>query len=159
MQKPHLRRGGADAVGEATIILLALLQSAVITLLAKPIIQIMCGSDYGVSVNALRIIVWFSTFSYLGAVRDIWILAEKKQKYLWIINLSGAAANVLLNAVLIPLWGVNGAAAASLITQFFTNVIMGWILRPIRPSNRLMLQSLSIPFLSSLLKNIKAKEP
>lgn len=143
----------------AVIILLALLQSAVITVLAKPIIQIMCGSDYGVSVNALRIIVWFSTFSYLGAVRDIWILAEKKQKYLWIINLSGAAANVLLNAVLIPLWGVNGAAAASLITQFFTNVVMGWILRPIRPSNRLMLQSLSIPFLSSLLKNIKAKEP
>lgn len=139
----------------AVIICLALLQSAVITLLAKPIIHIMCGADYGVSVNALRIVVWFSTFSYLGAVRDIWILAEKKQKYLWIINLSGAAANVLLNAVLIPLWGVNGAAIASLVTQFFTNVIMGWIIRPISPSNQLMLQSLSWKFLSSQRKEMR----
>lgn len=143
----------------AVIIILALLQSVLIAVLAEPVIRILYGTEYGMSVIALRIIVWFSTFSYMGAVRDIWILAEKKQKYLWIINLSGAAANVLLNAVLIPLWGVNGAAAASLITQFFTNVIMGWILRPIRPNNRLMLQSLSLPFLSSLLKNIKAKEP
>lgn len=139
----------------AVIIALALLQSAVVTVLAKPIVHIMCGTEYGVSVVALRIIVWFSTFSYLGAVRDIWILAEKKQKYLWVINLSGAAANVILNAVLIPFFGVNGAAAASLVTQIFTNVIMGWIIKPISPSNQLMLQALSWRFISSLLNKPK----
>jgi Na+-driven multidrug efflux pump len=94
----------------------------------------------------------------LGAVRDIWILAEKKQKYLWIINLSGAAANVILNAVLIPIWGVNGAAVASLMTQIFTNVVMGWIVRPISPSNRLMLQSLSFKFMASQLKSLKSRK-
>ena len=139
------------------IIGLALLQSAGITLLARPIVLIMCGSQYGPSVSALRIVVWFSTFSYLGAVRDVWILAEKKQQYLWIINLSGAMANVLLNAVLIPVWGANGAAVASLVTQFFTNVIMGWIIRPISPSNRLMLQSLDIRFVFAQLKSLKIK--
>ena len=143
----------------AVIILLALLQSAVIAVLAKPIIWILYGAKYGASVDALRIIVWFSTFSYLGAVRDIWILAEKKQKYLWMINLSGATANVILNAILIPIYGVNGAAAASLITQIFTNVIMGWILRPIRPSNRLMFQSLNLKFIFSQVKNLKSGKP
>ena len=118
----------------------------------------MCGSQYDPSVSALRIVVWFSTFSYLGAVRDVWILAEKKQQYLWIINLSGAMANVILNAVLIPLRGANGAAAASLVTQVFTNVIMGWIIRPIRPSNRLMLQSLNVRFISAQLKSLRKKE-
>lgn len=142
----------------AVIIGLALLQSAGISLLAKPIIWIMCGSQYDPSVSALRIVVWFSTFSYLGAVRDVWILAEKKQQYLWIINLSGAMANVILNAVLIPLRGANGAAAASLVTQVFTNVIMGWIIRPIRPSNRLMLQSLNVRFISAQLKSLRKKE-
>lgn len=140
----------------AVIIALALLQSAVVAALAKPIIWILYGTEYGTSVDALRIVVWFSTFSYLGAVRDVWILAEKKQKYLWIINLSGAAANVILNAILIPIWGVNGAAAASLVTQIFTNVVMGWIIRPIRPSNRLMLQSLNVKFIASQLKSIKS---
>lgn len=139
----------------AVIIALALLQSAFIAVLAKPVIWILYGTEYGTSVNALRIVVWFSTFSYLGAVRDVWILAEKKQKYLWIINMSGAAANVILNAILIPIWGVNGAAAASLVTQFFTNVVMGWVIRPISPSNRLMFQALSPQFIASQLKSIR----
>lgn len=139
----------------AVIILLALLQSAAITALAKPVIWILYGTEYSASVETLRIIVWFTTFSYLGAVRDIWILAENKQKYLWIINLSGAATNVILNAALIPMQGVNGAAVASLITQIFTNVIMGWIIRPISPANRLMVQSLNFKFICSQIKKIR----
>lgn len=138
----------------AVIILLALFQSAVITVFAKPIVLVMYGKEYTTAINALRIVVWFSTFSYLGAVRDIWILAEKKQRYLWIINLSGAAANVVLNAVLIPVYGVNGAAIASLVTQIFTNVIMGWIIRPISQCNRLMTQSLNIKFICSQVKKM-----
>ena len=58
-------------------------------------------------------------FSYLGSVRNVWMLAENKQKYLWIINLSGALGNVILNLILIPIMGVNGAAVASLCTQIF----------------------------------------
>ena len=76
-------------------------------------------------------------------VRNIWILAENKQKYLWIINLSGALANVALNAVLIPSMGSDGAAWASLVTQMFTNVVTGFLIRPIRRNNRLMFQSLN----------------
>lgn len=136
----------------SVIIVLALIQSAVITAFSKLIVGILYGPAYHASVNALRIVVWFSTFSYLGAVRDVWILAENKQKYLWMINLSGATANVVMNAVLIPLYGVNGAAMASLITQFFTNVIMGWVIRPISPSNKLMFQSLRIGFIQSYLR-------
>ena len=131
----------------AIVIILALLQSGCITLLAKLIVGILYGSQYGESVSTLRIVVWYTTFSYMGAVRDIWILSEEKQKYLWIINLSGATANILLNAVLIPLYGIKGAAFASLFTQIFTNVVTGWIIPAIRPSNRLMLQSLNPKFI------------
>lgn len=133
----------------AIIIILALLQSGLITLLSKSIVTILYGSEYGRTVQALQIVVWYTTFSYLGAVRDIWILAENKQKYLLAINLSGAAANVLLNAVLIPHCGINGAAAASLVTQIVTNVMTGWIIPAIRPSNWLMMQSLHPKFLLS----------
>ena len=136
----------------AIIIGLALLQSVVICLFSKLIVGILYGSAYGASVSALRIVVWYTTFSYLGAVRDIWILAENKQRYLWIINLSGAGVNVALNAVLIPFCGINGAAIASLITQIFTNVILGWIIKAIRPSNQLMVQSLMPRFICSQLR-------
>ena len=138
----------------ASVIILALLQSGFITILAKLIIAILYGNEYGETVNTLRIVVWYSTFSYMGAVRDIWILSEGKQKYLLGINLSGAIANVLLNAVLIPLCGIKGAAIASLLTQIFTNVIMGWIIPSIRPNNRLMLQSLNPKFVFFYIKKI-----
>ena len=139
----------------ATIIILALLQSGFITLLAKPIVAILYGSKYGTAVSTLRIVVWYSTFSYMGAVRDVWILSEEKQKYLWAINLSGATANILLNAILIPLYGINGAAVASLLTQMFTNVITGWIIPAIRPNNHLMLQSINPKFILFCIKKNK----
>ena len=125
------------------IIYLSLAQSIGMCVFAKLLIYILYGTDYMSAVSALRIIVWYTTFSYLGSVRNIWILQENKQKYLWIINASGALANVILNTCFIPLWGVNGAAFASLVTQIFTNVIIGFILRPIRHNNTIMFQSLN----------------
>jgi Na+-driven multidrug efflux pump len=77
-------------------------------------------------------------------VRNIWILAENKYQFLWKINLLGAISNVLLNYVLIPICGAIGAAWASLITQFFTNVIVGFMLPPIRKNNTLMIRGLNI---------------
>lgn len=125
------------------IIYLSLLQSVFITAFAGLIIRILYGVDYVPSVSALRLIVWYTTFSYVGSVRNIWILAESKQKYLWVINLTGAAANVVLNYFLIPVMGIMGAALASLITQIFTNVIIGFIIKPIRYNNRLMIKALN----------------
>lgn len=139
------------------VIYLALVQSAVIMLFSGLIVKILYGAAYAATIPALRIVVWYTTFSYLGSVRNIWILAEGKQRYLWIINLSGAVANVLLNAVLIPLWGINGAATASLVTQFFTNVVIGFIITPIHYSNRLMLRGLDFRRIGMVLKNGRNK--
>ena len=141
------------------IIYLSLLQSIVMTVFAKPIVLLTYGEQYYESIGALQIVVWYTTFSYLGSVRNIWILAYNKQKYLWVINLFGAGANVVLNVTLIPFLGIYGAAIASLVTQIFTNVIVGYILKPIRPTNAIMVSSLNpnccIEALSKLLK----KEP
>ena len=134
------------------IIYLALAQSVIMTVFAKLIIWILYGSEYGPSVLALQIVVWYTTFSYMGSVRNIWILGENKQKYLWILNLGGAVTNIILNAVLIPFWGIYGAAAASLITQFFTNVIMNVIVRPLKYNNHLIWKGLNPNLVLSLIK-------
>mgnify|MGYP000509610293 FL=1 len=122
---------------------MSLLQSLLITLLSGLIVRILYGSDYAAAVPALRIVAWYTTFSYIGSVRNIWILAEGKQKYLLFINMLGAVANVALNFLLIGKFGINGAAFASLITQIFTNVVIGFIFKDIRQNNYIMLKSLS----------------
>lgn len=143
------------AVLYCIIIYLSLAQCAVMTLLAKPIITFLYGTSYLPAAPALQIVVWYTTFAYLGTIRNIWMLAENKQKYLWVINLTGAVANVLLNYILIPIWGINGAALASLITQFFTNVIVGYIIPSIRRNNRIMVSSLNVAY---FIKKVKYKK-
>lgn len=142
----------------SVIIYFSLIQCIFMTILSPIIIKVLYGAQYGPSVAALRIVVWFTTFSYIGTVRDIWILAENKQSYLWKINAIGAITNVILNSILIPLCGINGAAIASLITQFFTNVIVGFIIKPIRENNKLLINAMKPKYFIEILvyvKNIK----
>lgn len=128
------------------VIYLSLAQCIVMTVFSKFVISLICGNAYIDGSSALMIVIWFTTFSYTGSVRNIWILSENKQKFLLFINLCGAALNVGLNFALIPSLGINGAALASLITQLFTNVFMNWIIYPIAYNNKLMFASLN-PFL------------
>lgn len=121
---------------------LSLAQSFAFTVLGKIIIGILYGADYAAAVPVFRVLVWFLAFAVMGSVRNVWILAEQKQKYLWIINLSGAVLNILLNYLLIKPLGACGAALASLMTQIFSNLILGFIWKPLRENNKLILNSL-----------------
>ncbi len=139
------------------IIYMSLAQSILMTVFARLIIRILYGAAYYSAAGALQIIVWYTTFSYLGSVRNIWILANDKQEYLWKINILGASANVFLNAILIPIIGIYGAALASLITQFFTNVVVGYILKPILPNNQIMVQGLNPRYVIEAVNKIRNK--
>ena len=131
---------------------LSLVQSMLMTALAPIIIKVLYGEQYLAAVSALQIVVWYTTFSYLGSARNIWILAEGKQKYLWQINLFGAVANVGLNAILIPIMGIDGAAIASLVTQILTNVVTGYVFTPIEGINSILLKGFNLSF---FIKNIR----
>ena len=136
---------------------LAFLQSLFVTAFAHLFIRFIYGVQYLPAVATLRIVVWYTIFSYIGLVRDIWILAQDKQRYLWRINLSGAVCNIILNSLLIPRWGINGAAVASLTSQFFTNIVMGYCIRDIRPNNELIVKSLNPRLFISTVKRFKLK--
>ena len=140
------------------IIYFSLTQSVAVTLLAKPIVHILYGGDYSLAINILQILVWYTTFSYLGGAKDIWILAENKQKYLVILNLSGAVANILLNALLIPYYGAAGAAFASLVTQIFTNIIMMVVIRELRKNVGLFVKACSLGLVLSIVRRLFNKE-
>ena len=138
---------------------LALAQGIGFTVFAGLIVKILYGVEYLPAVPVLQILVWYVAFSQMGSIRNIWILAEEKQKLLWKINLLGALMNVAVNACLIPVWGAAGAAFASLVTQVFANFVLGFLLEPIRYNNRLLLRGLDPRILTDLLRQrIKNKE-
>ena len=139
------------------VLYMGLAQSAVLTLLADPVIRILYGADYLPAIPLLRIITWYTAFSFMGSVRNIWMLAEEKQRYLWIINLSGAVLNVAGNLALIPVMGASGAAVSSVATQFFANFVLCLIVKPIRPTVRLIGKAMNPGIILEMIPRRKAK--
>lgn len=141
----------------SVIFWLALSQSVVFTVLSEWLVVFLYGESYRIAADALRIVTWFSAFSYLGSVRNIWILAQNKHHFLWIVNLVGALGNVLLNVLMIPMFGIQGAALASVLTQLLTNVGMGFLIPAYRPYNKLLIRGLhpryALTLLSAIQKN------
>lgn len=84
---------------------------------------ILYGEAYLGAVETLRIAIWFETFAMIGTARGIWILCENKNKYVKYYLGIGAVVNLILNSVLIPKFGINGAAFAALVTQITTSLI------------------------------------
>lgn len=110
-----------------------------ITILAKPIIGIMYGEAYAGAVSPLRIITWYTAFSYLGVARNAWIVCEGKQKYLKYLYGSAVVLNILFNYILIPPYGPSGAAVASLATQIGTSVVLPLMIKPLRENSLLII--------------------
>lgn len=121
---------------------LSLLQGILMSLLATVLVTIMFGVAYLPSAEILRILVWYSMFSYIGGAKDIWVLAEGKQKYLLILNISGVVVNIVMNISLIPILGPCGAAIATLCTQLLTNIVIGLTIPALRRNSVLILRSI-----------------
>lgn len=108
------------------------------------IVRILYGKDYMPAVPVLKTVTWYTAFSYLGVARNAWIVSEGKQKYLKYMYGCAAILNVIINAILIPYMGANGAALASLITQVFTSLILPFSFKEMRPNAKLMLQAIRL---------------
>jgi len=83
---------------------------------SSTIVELLYGSEYSLASKVLSIHVIASVFVFIGVSSDRWLLAEGLQKYSAINTFFGAAANVALNYLLIPRFGIEGAAWATLIS-------------------------------------------
>lgn len=130
----------------AVIIWLCLVVSLGVFLFGDLAIRILYGESYVGAASSLKILVWSETFAMIGSMRGVWILAEKKNKYVKYYLGMGAALNVLLNSLLIPRLGIVGASAATLATQIFTSMIAPMMFRGTRVHTKLVLQAVCYPF-------------
>jgi len=142
----------------SVLIYFSIIVCGVIALFAPLIIKIICGAQYFDAVFVLRIVVWMNVFSYIGTAKSIWLLAESKYKYLIILNFCGAIVNVALNFVLIPMLGATGASITTIISQFATNFLIGFLIKPIRRNSILMLKGFDLKNLKSMFSNIKGNK-
>jgi len=128
----------------SAIIWLCIFVSAVISLFSNFIICTLYGEAYRGAVGTLQIVIWCEVFSMIGSARGIWVLCEKKNKYVKYYLAIGAAVNLILNRVLIPLWGIEGAAFATLITQIVASMIAPLFYKETRIHTKYVLEAFAL---------------
>ena len=86
------------------------------TFLADWIIVILYGNDYEASATVLRIYIWAGVFTFLGVASFKWLVTENLQRYSFYVLAIGAIINIGSNLLLVPIYGINGAAVATIIS-------------------------------------------
>ena len=125
----------------AIVIYISVIVALLFMVFGELLIDILYGEEYAPAANPLRIITWYTIFSYLGVARNAWIVCTNNQKYLKYMYFGAAVMNVILNLIFIPLLGASGAALASLITQILTSIVLPCFFKPMRANVRLMIDA------------------
>jgi O-antigen/teichoic acid export membrane protein len=85
------------------------------------IINFVFGSEYAGATTAFKIMVLTILATFPGTIIGNYIIAYDKQKGLTFYILLGSLGNVIFNYLLIPIWGIAGAALATLLVQIIYN--------------------------------------
>ncbi len=81
------------------------------------------GEDYLSSVSIMRIHIWTLLLTFTAAVLSRWLIVEKLTRFSILRHSIGVVINIILNFLLIPKFGGEGAAYASIVSLLFAVVI------------------------------------
>ncbi|MDD8344964.1 flippase [Escherichia coli] len=87
------------------------------------IIEFMLGANYKDGVGVLSIHVITNLFICLGISQSLWIVNERKGTFILYKSITGLVVSVIANIILIPLYGIKGAAIASVLSQITASTI------------------------------------
>ena len=91
-------------------------------ILGRPIIDLLYGSEYAAALPSFVILMLSMVAAFPSVLIANAIFAHDKQKGFLIYALVGVFGNIILDLILIPIWGITGAAAATLINQVLINI-------------------------------------
>lgn len=96
--------------------------SILVYLFAEQFIGFTFGEEYIRVVGIIKIYIWSLLFVFIGQVLSRWLIIEELTNFSIVRHMLGLLTNVILNLKLIPIYGSEGAAIASLISLFIANV-------------------------------------
>lgn len=127
---------------------LFVLLAAPLVLWPQTIVKLLYGASFS---GAAAILPWLALrlfFANLGTIRGLYIANTGRFVQDLISAGSGALLNCVLNALLIPRFGVAGAIGASMASFAVTVFAFDWIFPTLRPNARMMARALAFPWRS-----------
>lgn len=128
------------------LFLVAVAVAIAVTLVAEPLISMLFGAEYRGASSVLTIHIWGGVFIFMRALFSRWILIENALMFSLITQGLGALFNIGLNLLLIPGYGAEGAAMATVISYAIASYGALLLHHKTRPVFFMMTRSLFSPF-------------
>lgn len=116
------------------------------------IIILLFGEAYRASASVLVIHIWSSLFVFSGILAGRWLVAMSLQNVLMVSTLIGVVVNICLNYLMIPIYGIQGAAWATLVAQFVSSVLVHFFHPEARKFFWMQLSAISLLSLRQMLR-------
>lgn len=96
-----------------------------VNVIAKEVILLIAGKEYLKATTSLHILTIALLFSFIGGwVGNTNFLPNGKEKICLIASLCAAITNLVLNLMLIPIWGLNAAALTTAIAEGVSLIVL-----------------------------------
>ena len=80
-------------------------------------VNLLYGQQFIEAGSVLVIHIWAGIFAFLGIASRKWLVAENLSMLSFWRTFFGMVINIVMNLLLIPRYGIQGAAVATLISQ------------------------------------------
>ena len=124
--------------------------------LAEPFISLTFGSNYIDSSTVLIIHIWGGLFTAMSTVAYRYFITEGLQKLSFYRGLIGFIINIVLNYLLIPTYGVLGAAISTVISQIMALYLFNFTNAKTRPMFYMQTRALFLLDILDTIKHIKS---
>lgn len=117
----------------ALVFWVGVIVAIITTLFADLIIKCTFGAAYSDSVTVLIIVMWTAAFTAIGSVTARYLTIENMEKKIAFRTTVALVINVALNIILIPIYGIEGAAIATLVCIVTANYLVDYTDKQLKP--------------------------
>ena len=111
------------------IFYLLCLMAIIICISSKYVVTILYGAEFIESYKVLILLIWTIPVTFLGIITNSLLTIRKFQKTILLKQVSLTILNISLNLLLIPDFGILGAAFATLLADILINFFMDYFLK------------------------------
>lgn len=111
------------------LLILGLGMISAMVICAHPIITLLGGAEYLPGIHALQIGAPLVLLGSIGSMQSQYMVASNQEKAYTYTTVFGLVFSAILECILIPCWGINGAALGLVVTEFCVYVLRSYIIR------------------------------
>lgn len=119
----------------------------------KYLFKYVYSEEYLPSIGIYNILAFSILIKAVGALQTSHVTIKNIVKKSFYKTLVGLILNIILNNILISKYGINGAALATLLTQFFVLIFLDFFIKEYREHAFIQLKSFNSFYLLKMFKN------